>query len=61
MTINLEQVLHETLIGTGHVECCAVFGRKDCSVRATSMGYQVHSVGVGMRTEVGGSNKPHPH
>lgn len=41
MTINLESVLHETLIATGHVECCAIFRRKDCSVKATSMGYQV--------------------
>lgn len=40
MAINLPHVLHETLVVTGHVECCAIFKRKDFSVKATSVGYQ---------------------
>lgn len=39
--MNFQHLLYDTLVATGHVECCAIFKRRDCSVVATSMGYQV--------------------
>ena len=37
----LQNLIHESLIATGHVECAAVIRRKDSSIRATSVGYTV--------------------
>lgn len=39
--MNFQHLLYDTLVATGHVECCAIFKKRDCSVVATSMGYQV--------------------
>ena len=44
--LNLQALLHDTLVTTGHVECCAIFKRKDCSVKATSLGYEVSSASI---------------
>ncbi len=38
---NLQAVLHESLLATGHVECCAAISRRDGEVRASSVGYEV--------------------
>ncbi|XP_065830975.1 profilin-4-like [Oscarella lobularis] len=42
MSLNqLQNLLHDSLIATGHVEQCAVIKRKDSSIKATSIGYAV--------------------
>ncbi|XP_065906724.1 profilin-4-like [Dysidea avara] len=35
----LQNLIHESLVATGHVECAAIIRRKDSSIRATSVGY----------------------
>ena len=37
----LQNLIHESLVATGHVECAAIIRRKDSSIRATSVGYTV--------------------
>ena len=39
--MNLQSLLHDTLLASGHVESCAVFKKKDFAVTAASIGYQV--------------------
>ena len=41
--LNLQHLLFDTLLTTGHVECCAIFRKKDGNVKAASMGYEVSS------------------
>lgn len=44
MAINqLQNLLHDSLIATGHVENCAVIRRNDGSLRASSVGFVVSS------------------
>lgn len=38
---SLLNLIHESLVATGHVECAAIIRRKDSSIRATSVGYTV--------------------
>ena len=40
---NLQSLLQECLIATGHVECSTIIKRKDGSVKASSVGYEVGS------------------
>ena len=40
----LQNLIHESLVATGHVECAAIIRRKDSSIRATSVGYTVRDV-----------------
>ena len=44
----LQSLLHDSLLATGHVESCALFRKKDGSVKAASAGYEVIS-GYGLR------------
>lgn len=37
----LQSLLHDSLLATGHVESCALFRRKDGTVKAASAGYEV--------------------
>ena len=37
----LQNLLHDALISTEHVQQCAIVRRKDCSVRASSVGFNV--------------------
>ena len=37
----LQNLLHDSLIATGHVENCALIRRNDASVRASSVGFVV--------------------
>ncbi len=39
--MNMQALLHDTLVASGHVESCAIFKKKDSSTVATSIGYQV--------------------
>ncbi|XP_033100453.1 profilin-4-like [Anneissia japonica] len=39
----LQNLLHDALIGTGHVEHCAIIRRKDTSLRASSAGFTLHN------------------
>ena len=36
-----QSLLHDSLLATAHVESCALFRKKDGSVKAASAGYQV--------------------
>lgn len=36
----LQSLLHDSLVGSGHVECCALVRRKDGAVKASSIGYE---------------------
>jgi hypothetical protein len=36
-----QSLLHDSLLATAHVESCALFRKKDDSVKAASAGYQV--------------------
>ncbi|XP_041351509.1 profilin-4-like isoform X2 [Gigantopelta aegis] len=38
----LQNLLHDALISTDHVQQCAVIHRKDCSVRASSIGFSLY-------------------
>ena len=40
----LQNLIHESLVATGHVECAAIIRRKDSSIRATSVGYTVSMI-----------------
>jgi len=37
----LQSLIHDALIGTGHVSQCAILRRKDGAIRASSVGFQV--------------------
>ena len=37
----LQNLLHDSLIATGHVENCAIIRRNDASLRAASVGFVV--------------------
>ncbi|XP_062510368.1 profilin-4-like [Corticium candelabrum] len=37
----LQNLLHDTLIATGHVQQCALIKRKDASLKASSVGFTV--------------------
>ncbi len=37
----LQNLLHDALISTDHVSSCAIIRRKDCSLRASSVGFNV--------------------
>ena len=37
----LQNLLHDSLIATDHVHHCAIIRRKDCNVRASSVGFNV--------------------
>ena len=37
----LQNLLHDALIATSHVERCALLNKEEYSVRAASVGYQV--------------------
>ena len=37
----LQNLLHDSLISTGHVENCALIRRNDASLRASSVGFVV--------------------
>lgn len=37
----LQLLLHDSLLATGHVESCALFRKKDGTVKAASAGYEV--------------------
>ena len=37
----LQSLLHDSLLATGHVESCALFRKKDGTVKASSAGYEV--------------------
>ncbi|XP_045196892.1 profilin-4-like isoform X1 [Mercenaria mercenaria] len=38
----LQNLLHDALISTEHVQQCAIVRRKDCSVRANSVGFNLY-------------------
>ncbi|XP_022295333.1 profilin-4-like isoform X2 [Crassostrea virginica] len=38
----LQNLLHDSLIATDHVHHCAIIRRKDCNVRASSVGFNLH-------------------
>lgn len=38
---NLQGLLHDSLVATGHVECCTIIGRRDGAIKASSAGYEV--------------------
>ncbi|WAR08309.1 PROF4-like protein [Mya arenaria] len=38
----LQNLLHDALISTEHVQQCAIVHRKDCSVRASSVGFNLY-------------------
>ncbi|XP_052241510.1 profilin-4-like isoform X2 [Dreissena polymorpha] len=38
----LQNLLHDALISTEHVQQCAIVRRKDCSVRASSVGFNLY-------------------
>ena len=38
---NLQGLLNDSLVATGHVECCTIIGRRDGAVKASSAGYEV--------------------
>ena len=38
---NFQGLLHDSLLATGHVECCTIIGRRDGTVKANSAGYEV--------------------
>ena len=37
----LQNLLHDALISTEHVQQCAIVRRKDCNIRASSVGFNV--------------------
>ena len=37
----LQSLIHDALIGTGHVSQCAILRRKDGNLKASSVGFQV--------------------
>ena len=37
----LQNLLHDALISTGHVEKCALLNKEDYTVKTSSVGYQV--------------------
>lgn len=37
----LQSLLHDSLIATGHVQQCAIIRRKDTSLRASTVGFSV--------------------
>jgi profilin len=37
----LQNLLHDALISTSHVEKCALLNKEEYNVKATSVGYQV--------------------
>lgn len=37
----LQNLIHDALIATDHVQSCAIIRRKDCSLRASSVGFNV--------------------
>lgn len=37
----LQSLIHDALIGTGHVSQCAILKRKDGNLKASSVGFQV--------------------
>lgn len=39
----LQNLLHDTLIATTHVDRCALINKEDYSVKATSVGFQVRN------------------
>lgn len=39
----LQSLLHDSLLATGHVESCALFRKKDGTVKASSAGYEVYA------------------
>lgn len=38
----LQNLLHDALISTEHVQQCAIVRRKDCSIRASSVGFNLY-------------------
>ena len=40
----LQNLLHDALISTEHVQQCAIVRRKDCSIRASSVGFNVSNL-----------------
>lgn len=40
----LQSLIHDALIGTGHVAQCAILRRKDGIIRASSVGFQVLTI-----------------
>lgn len=38
----LQNLLHDALISTDHVQHCAIIRRKDCCIRASSVGFNLH-------------------
>lgn len=48
MNASLQGLLHDTLVVSGHVESCAIFKKKDFSIVAASIGYQVYSKQPGL-------------
>ena len=42
----LHNLLHDSLIATGHVENCAIVRRTDASLRANSVGFVVLNVAL---------------
>ncbi|XP_046327904.1 profilin-4-like [Haliotis cracherodii] len=38
----LQNLLHDALISTDHVQQCAIVRRKDCTVRASSVGFNLY-------------------
>ncbi|XP_064617120.1 profilin-4-like isoform X2 [Liolophura sinensis] len=39
----LQNLIHDALISTGHVQHCALVRRKDCSIQATSVGFSLNA------------------
>ena len=46
----LQNLLHDALIATNHVQSCAIIKRKDAVLRASSVGFTVSIPNSGMRT-----------
>jgi hypothetical protein len=40
----LQNLLHDALISTDHVQHCAIIRRKDCCIRASSVGFNVCNI-----------------
>ena len=41
MMNQLQNLLHDSLIATGHVQQCALIKRKDATIKASSVGFTV--------------------
>ena len=57
--MSLQGLLHDSLVATGHVECCTIIGRRDGAVKASSAGYEVRWTHLCLPLQAN-SCSPHP-